>query len=307
MQPAPKRARGRGAASVVSSAASPSVAEVVAVAIAAPVVAIAPAMPAIVLNVATLKVADLRAELVKRGLPTDGLKPDLVARLIAAMAPVDTEEDHKPRVVVQKRKLSAIFEQETDTVQEPPVVVALPPPTMPVSDLAVDKMTMAQLREALQTRNLATTGLKKALQERLQAALSTPVASVPVVAAVVEATSTVSVDAASVPAISQGRKRKSVATETVTAAAGSDLVSAVSTVLPDVSGRGRKRKPSDDAVPAASGVVAELQSTPCVSTPVEVPVAKKVRGAKAPSSSSAEAEMAVAVPKRSGSRNKSAA
>lgn len=113
--------------------------------------------------VANLTVAELKAELAARGLPLDGRKADLQMRLSAALEPSPPNfDDEQPRVVLQKRKLSMIPEQEEDVSV----------PAAPVHTEDVSALTVAQLKERLAKMGLSTSGLKGELRERLQHAMA---------------------------------------------------------------------------------------------------------------------------------------
>ncbi|XP_024525660.1 poly [ADP-ribose] polymerase 2 [Selaginella moellendorffii] len=114
-----------------------------------------------------LTVVKLREALRKRNLDATGLKADLVARLddaIAAEAPTTKKSPTKKRAAKRKGE-----EEDEDDGDDAP-----PAPKRSKAD-EVKRMTVVDLRAALSERQLATTGRKNDLVERLIAALESDV------------------------------------------------------------------------------------------------------------------------------------
>ncbi|KAL1515360.1 hypothetical protein AB1Y20_001989 [Prymnesium parvum] len=147
-----------------------------------------------------MKVVELRAELVKLGLPKNGLKAELIDRLVQASANVS----HPPNAVVEKQpaKLEdAVVEQSEDLVveeqpsaldvdvavveeqsealdvnivEEQPATLAIDDTSRAVDDAKLDSvqgvfegMKVVELRELLESRGLKVLGKKAELIARL--------------------------------------------------------------------------------------------------------------------------------------------
>ena len=119
--------------------------------------------------VSELTVVELKAELAKRQLPQDGRKADLQRRLSSALEPSPPNyDDEDKKVVINKRKLSMIMEQDEEEHAEKEH--AGTDTGMAISAEDIQTLTVSQLREKLALMGLPVSGLKNELRDRLQSA-----------------------------------------------------------------------------------------------------------------------------------------
>lgn len=116
-----------------------------------------------------LKVQELRDALAKRGLDTAGTKPVLVARLDAAIAQ-DQEEANKTDGGKTSKKRA---DDKASADSNPSKRVKNDDTDEASVDEDIDRLTVAQLRSALDKRGLSTAGTKITLRSRLLEATKT--------------------------------------------------------------------------------------------------------------------------------------
>ena len=116
-----------------------------------------------------MRVEELRSALRTLGLTSDGTKPVLIGRLIEMVGAAPTQ----PATIEAEAEAVVAPETAPEAAPEPapePAPVAAPEPAAPLATLSVEAvkaMRVAELRAALEERDLSTEGLKPILASRL--------------------------------------------------------------------------------------------------------------------------------------------